>query len=119
MIRLDYRDARPIYQQVKDGLRRLMVTGVLSAGEKLPSVRQLATELTINPNTIQRAELEAEGFVATVSGRGTFVARGVEQSLARKEELTEKLTPLLQELRELGMTRDEWDALWEGGEDRA
>ena len=121
MIRLDYRDARPIYQQVKDGLRRLMVTGVLSEGEKLPSVRQLATELTINPNTIQRAyaELEAEGFVATVSGRGTFVAGGGEQSLARKEELTEKLTPLLQELRELGMTRDEWDALWEGGEGRA
>ena len=55
MIHLDYRDARPIYQQVKDGLRRLMVTGVLAAGEKLPSVRQLATELTINPNTIQPA----------------------------------------------------------------
>lgn len=121
MIHLDYRDARPIYQQVKDGLRRLMVTGVLAAGEKLPSVRQLATELTINPNTIQRAysELEAEGFVVTVSGRGTFVAEGREQSLVRKEELMEKLRPMAQELRELGMTKAEWDALWEGGEDRA
>ena len=121
MIHLDYRDARPIYQQVKDGLRRLMVTGVLAAGEKLPSARQLATELTINPNTIQRAysELEAEGFVVTVSGRGTFVAEGREQSLARKGELMEKLRPMAQELRELGMTKAEWDALWEGDEDRA
>ena len=66
MIRLDYRDARPIYEQVRDGLRSLMVTGVLAAGEKLPSVRSLATELAINPNTIQRAyaELEAEGRAA-------------------------------------------------------
>ena len=64
MIRLDYRDARPIYEQVRDGLRSLMVTGVLAAGEKLPSVRSLATELAINPNTIQRAYelLEAEGY---------------------------------------------------------
>ena len=55
MIRLDYRDARPIYEQVRDGLRSMMVTGVLAAGDKLPSVRSLATELAINPNTIQRA----------------------------------------------------------------
>ena len=67
MIRLDYRDARPIYEQVRDGLRSLMVTGVLAAGEKLPSVRSLATELAINPNTIQRAysQLETEGYVYT------------------------------------------------------
>ena len=65
MIRLDYRDARPIYEQVKDGLRRLMVTGVLAPGEKLPSVRSLAMDLAINPNTIQRAyaQLEMEGYV--------------------------------------------------------
>ena len=77
MIRLDYRDARPIYEQVRDGLRSLMVTGVLAAGEKLPSVRSLATELAINPNTIQRAysQLETEGYVYTVSGRGTSSAR--------------------------------------------
>ena len=76
MIRLDYRDARPIYEQVKDGLRRLMVTGVLAPGEKLPSVRSLAMDLAINPNTIQRAyaQLEMEGYVYSVAGRGTFVA---------------------------------------------
>ena len=54
MLNLDYRDARPIYEQVKDGLRRLMVTGVIHEGEKLPSVRSMAGTLAINPNTIQR-----------------------------------------------------------------
>ena len=54
MIRLDYRDARPIYEQVRDGLRSMMVTGVLAAGDKLTSVRSLATELAINPNTSWR-----------------------------------------------------------------
>ena len=63
MLHLDYRDNRPIHQQVRDGLRRLMVSGVLQPGDQLPSVRKLATELAINPNTIQRAmaQLEAEG----------------------------------------------------------
>ena len=86
MIRLDYRDARPIYEQVRDGLRSLMVTGGLAAGEKLPSVRSLATELAINPNTIQRAysQLETEGYVYTVSGRGTFVCEVREQNRQRR-----------------------------------
>ena len=121
MIHLDYRDARPIYEQVKDGLRRLMVTGVLRSGDKLPSVRQLATQLTVNPNPVARAysELEAEGFVCTVGGKGTFVAEGQTQNDTRKRELTERLAPILQELRELGMTREEFMALWEGDEGRA
>ena len=104
MIRLDYRDARPIYEQVRDGLRSLMVTGVLAAGEKLPSVRSLATELAINPNTIQRAysQLETEGYVYTVSGRGTA-----------------RVQPLMEELRDLGMTREEWTDLWKGGDSDA
>lgn len=65
MIVLDYRDSRPLYQQVKDSLRRMMLTGLLEPDEKLPSVRSLATQLAINPNTIQRAyaELEAEGYI--------------------------------------------------------
>ena len=66
MLHLDYRDGRPLHRQVRDGLRRLMLSGVLQAGDQLPSVRKLATELAINPNTIQRAyaQLEAEGFFA-------------------------------------------------------
>ena len=68
MITLNYRDARPIYEQVCDGLRRLIVSGAIADGDKLPSVRALATQLAINPNTIQRAyaELEAEGRAAVL-----------------------------------------------------
>ena len=112
MIRLDYRDARPIYEQVRDGLRSMMVTGVLAAGDKLPS------ELAINPNTIQRAytQLEAEGYVYTVSGRGTFVSEGQEQNRQRRREVTARVLPLMAELRDLGMTREEWTDLWKGGD---
>ena len=93
MLHLDYRDSRPIHQQVRDGLRRLMVTGVLQPGDQLPSVRKLATELAINPNTIQRAmaQLEAEGFVYSVAGRGSFVAEDGDQGRRRMAELTEGL----------------------------
>ena len=75
MLHLDYRDNRPIHQQVRDGLRRLMVSGVLQPGDQLPSVRKLATELAINPNTIQRSYriLEVDGWIATVPGKGCFV----------------------------------------------
>ena len=86
MIQLNYRDAKPIYEQIKDGLRKLVITNSLIANEKLPSVREMASKLAINPNTIQKAyrELEAEGYVYTVAGKGTFVAE-------RKEVLTELL----------------------------
>ena len=72
MIHVDYRDARPIYEQIQDGLRRLMVAGALRPGDRLPSVRTLAASLAINPNTIQRAyeTLEAEGYVRAVAGKG-------------------------------------------------
>ena len=65
LISINYRDPRPIYEQVKDGFCRLLVAGVLDAGDKLPSVRELAAQLAINPNTIQRAyrELEADGII--------------------------------------------------------
>ena len=76
MVQLDYRDARPIYEQIKQGLRRLLVSHAISADEKLPSVRELAARLTINPNTIQRAyrDLEAEGYLYSIPGKGTFAA---------------------------------------------
>lgn len=76
MIHLDYRDSRPMYEQIKDGFRRLIVQGLMAEDDKLPSVRELAGSLAINPNTIQRAyrELEQEGYVYVVSGKGSFVA---------------------------------------------
>ena len=121
MVALDHRDARPLYLQVKDSLRRMMLTGLLTPGEKLPSVRALATQLAINPNTIQRAygELEAEGYVYSVSGGGSFVAETDSGQAQRIRELTEKLKPLLEELKALGYTRQSLEALWEGGNDHA
>ena len=75
MLHLDYRDARPIYTQIVDNFRTQIATGILQPGEKLPSVRELAAELSINPNTIQRAyrELEAKGIIQTLPGKGCFV----------------------------------------------
>ena len=118
MIVLDYRDSRPLYQQVKDSLRRMMLTGLLEPDEKLPSVRSLATQLAINPTTIQRAyaELEAEGYIYSVAGRGSFVSAGDGEHLRRIAELTGRLVPLLEELKSLGYTREQLLVLWEGGE---
>ena len=78
MIHLDYRDARPIYAQIMDGYREQIVTGVLQPGDRLPSVRELASRLAINPNTIQRAyrELEQQGVIETLPGKGCFVRGG-------------------------------------------
>ena len=75
MILLDYRDKRPIYEQVVEKLERLIVSGGLDPLTKMPSVRSLAMELSVNPNTVQRAyaQLEQDGYLYTVSGRGTFV----------------------------------------------
>lgn len=89
MIQLNYRDAKPIYEQIKDGLKHLLVSKAIETGEKLPSVRELAASLAINPNTIQRAykELESEGYIYTVSGKGTFAARQDDVVEIRKEEL--------------------------------
>ena len=119
MIVLDYRDNRPLYQQVKDSLRRMMLTGLLEPDEKLPSVRSLATQLAINPNTIQRAyaELEAEGYIYSVAGKGSFVSAGDGEYARRIAELTQQLRPLVEELKSLGCTQAQLLALWEGGDE--
>ncbi len=120
MITLNYRDARPIYEQVKDGLRKLIVSGAIADGEKLPSVRQLASQLAINPNTIQRAynELEAEGYAASVPGKGSFAVSGArEETDARRRELSARLRETAAELRAMGVTQREIEALCREGED--
>ena len=108
MIRLNYRDARPIYEQVKDGLRHLVVTGAVEEGEKLPSVRALASALAINPNPIQRAyaELEEEGYLVSQPGKGSF-ARGPGGGGRRREELLQQFDQTVSELMFLGMTPEE------------
>ena len=110
MITLNYRDARPIYEQVRDGLRRIIMTGGLAKGEKLPSVRSLASQLAINPNTIQRAynELEAEGLCTAVPGKGSFVTYTPdERETARKTELFRRFTLLVREMHALGISESE------------
>ena len=109
MISLNCRDARPIYEQIKDGLRHLVVTGGLQAGDKLPSVRALAAALAINPNTIQRAyeSLEAEGYLYTVAGKGSFAAPQDGVNQARRETLLIQFDQSAAELLFLGMTAEE------------
>ena len=108
MLNLDYRDARPIYEQVRDGLRRLMVTGAIQEGEKLPSVRTLASSLAINPNTIQRAyeSLEAEGYLYSIPGKGSFAAPHTGVDKGRKEELLDRFDAVTAELLFLGVGSD-------------
>ena len=94
---------------MKDSLRQLIFSGALAEGEKLPSVREMAVSLTVNPNTIQRAyrELEQEGAIVSVPGKGSFVAMSGSARAARMAELKEKLFALAAEFESLGVTRDE------------
>ena len=109
MVQLNYRDAKPIYEQIKDGLRKLVVSKALDAGEKLPSVRELATQLAINPNTIQRAyrELESEGYIYTVAGKGTFVVEDKDIFDDRQQELLNEFDELVTELIYLEVSEEE------------
>ena len=106
---LDYRDARPIYLQIADGLRQQITVGAMSAGERLPSVRELAAELSINPNTIQRAyrKLEMDGWICTVSGKGCFVCEKPSQAWDEDAELRDRFLKSARQLLALGHTRQE------------
>lgn len=108
MILLDYKDSRPIYEQVAQKLQELMLYGVLEEDSQMPSVRSLAMELSINPNTIQRAygELERNGFIYSVKGRGSFVGSINRLREARKETLKTEIASLAREARGLGMDRE-------------
>ena len=116
MININFRDARPIYEQVKDGLCQHIISGVLSAGDKLPSVRELASGLAINPNTIQRAyrELEAEGYICSVPGKGSFVCENHRALQARQAALKADFEKLLAELKAAGIGEEELIAMVKG-----
>ena len=115
MLSLNYRDSRPIYEQVRDGLRRLIITGAIPPGDRLPSVRAMAGQLAINPNTIQRAynELEGEGYIYSVPGKGSFATGDPGADESRRRELWEKTRELMAELRYLGVSQEELMALLE------
>ncbi len=110
MVLLDYRDARPIYTQITDGFREQILSGIMQSGERLPSVRELAAQLTINPNTIQRAyrELEANGFIVTVPGKGCFVCDKPQQHMAAdRQKLLEEFDRVTMQLIASGVARDD------------
>lgn len=109
MIVLDLKDSRPLYEQIVERFKHLILCGALPEDEKLPSVRNLAVELSINPNTIQKAygELERLGFIYTVKGRGNFVSASAGLKEARKDELKNQLLQIVKEGESIGLTRQE------------
>ena len=109
LININYRDSRPIYEQIKDGFRNLIASGILAEGERLPSVRELATQLAINPNTIQRAyrELEAEGCICSVLGKGSFASGRNLVLEQKKKNALELFKNAVSELRLLGIPDDD------------
>ena len=113
MIAINYRDPRPIYEQIQSELRRLMLTGSLPPGSRLPSVRELAGQLAINPNTIQRAyrELESDGYILSVAGKGSFVAQVDKLAEQQKKQAVEAFQAAAQRLRALGLSGEELAAL--------
>lgn len=109
MIFIDYKDARPIYEQVVERFKTLILKGVLLPDEKMPSVRNLAVELSINPNTIQRAyaELERQGYIYTVKGRGNFVSDSRQLFIKYKEEIFVQLRIVCKQAFDAGITEEE------------
>ena len=109
MSMINYQDSRPIYEQIAERYKLLILKGVLEADEQMPSVRKLAMDLSTNPNTVQRAyaELERQGFLYSVKGRGSFVRGDTNIHAQKRAQLAEQLTGLLKEARELGIDPQE------------
>lgn len=108
MILLDYRDKRPIYEQMVEKLERLIVSGGLEQGSRMPSVRSLAVDLAVNPNTVQRAYtmLEQEGYLYTVTGRGSFVAPEQEWRDGQLRRVLAEWVAMTRKVRDAGLSRE-------------
>ncbi len=100
MIKLDYKSDKPIHEQITQGMKELVICGALVKDEQLPSVRDLAVSLTVNPNTVQRAykDLEAEGIIYTIRGKGNFVASVPQADRRTLDTLYEVLEQTVREL---------------------
>ena len=110
MILIDYKSRTPIYEQIIENVKTLIVSGVLERDQQLPSVRQLAQELAINPNTIQRAyqELEREGIIYSLKGRGSFVGSSLgELRTVQQAELLAQLEAVSRELKQLEVSKEQ------------
>lgn len=118
MLNINYKDRRPIYEQIADGISELIRKGVFEQGEQLPSVRSLAMDLSLNPNTVQRAfaELEQKGIIYCVKGKGNFVADATEIHGKELETVKKELEMLALRASWLGMKKDDWlrlaDVAW-------
>ena len=108
MISLDYRSGLPLYHQVKEGCKRLILSGAIGENERLPSVRELASMLAINPNTIQRAyrELEAEGYVGSSPGKGIYAMGTDSLREYRIKEIYDEIFAGIRKLLDFGQEKD-------------
>jgi len=108
MILIDYKDRRPIYEQIAERFQELILKGVLEPDSQLPSVRNLAMELSINPNTIQRAyaELERGGYIYSVKGRGNFIAANDRLVQCKREEILEEVKELVRKAKDMGVSKE-------------
>lgn len=109
MIIIDYQDRRPLYEQIVEKFKVLIIKGVLEPDTQMPTVRKLAMDLSINPNTIQRAyaELERQGFIYPVKGRGNFVSPELKVIEEKKRQYRDVLAKTLEEGREMGFSLEE------------
>lgn len=110
MIIIDYKDRRPIYEQIVERFQELILKGILESDTQLPSVRNLAMDLSINPNTIQKAytELERQGYTYSVKGKGSFIAETDKLIKKKKDEILEAATILVKVAKEYGVSRDKF-----------
>ena len=109
MIKLNYKEARPLYEQIKESIRKMVISTAFLADEKLPSVREMASQLAVNPNAIERAyqELEQDGYVYRRKDEGTFVAKENRVNEMRRRELMQKFDLVVRELSELSVSSNE------------
>ena len=112
MFQIDNMSRKPVYEQIVDQLEQLVITDVLPAGSKVPSVRSLSIELSINPNTIQKSysELDRRGIIYSVPGRGCFVSDNAKEILSsmKRKKITD-LELLMRELALVGVKRQEME----------
>ena len=112
MIKINYKDSRSIHEQIEDGFKSLIVNKILSANDQLPSVRELSLSLTVNPNTVQKAykELETDGYIYSIKGRGSFVAPvSHTQDTKKIQELYETVESAVKSLLYLGEDEESID----------
>ena len=110
MLHIDYSDRRPIYEQLCEQIKQMILLGIYSPGIQLPSVRQLAVELSLNPNTVQRAfsELEHQGIICPVKGKGNFITQDAELLKRQSRmDILQELHHTVNRAREAGIAQQE------------